>query len=231
MIGVICISILDNLVGKQIDFLFVKGRALDKIYSNGVHHVQYWCDCACGTKDVLRSADNLHVKNRVHSCGCILKEQIHEVNITHGDTCNKEWNRLYRIWSLMKDRCNNNNNRAYKYYGGKGISICNEWYDYKQFREWAYMNGYGDKLTIDRIDCNGNYCPENCRWVPMASQSGNRSSCHYITIDGETHTLSDWSRKYNISRKTIRERINNGWSEYDAVTTPPKTWKKKLAST
>lgn len=218
----IIISKLDNLVGQQIDFLFVKGRAPDKIYSNGVHHVQYWCDCACGSKDILRSADNLHVKNRVHSCGCILKEQIHEVNLTHGDTCNRKINRLYRIWSLMKDRCLNSNNVHYKYYGGKGINICDDWTDYLLFREWAYSHGYQDNLTIDRINSDRDYCPENCRWIPLEQQSRNRSSCHYITINNEVHTITEWSKIYNISRRAIINRIKKGWSEEDAVTIPSR---------
>lgn len=222
---VIIISKLDNLVGKQIDFLFVKGRAPDKIYSNGAHHVQYWCDCACGTKDVLRKADNLHVKNRVHSCGCLLKEIDCEVNITHGDTKNRQRNRLYRIWSLMKDRCNNANNNNYQYYGGKGVKICDDWYNYQLFRDWAYAHGYQDDLSIDRVDSNGDYCPDNCRWIPLSQQSSNRCSCNYITMNGETHTLSEWSRMYHISRKTIRDRIRNGWSPEKAITTASRTYK------
>lgn len=208
------------MVGKQIDFLFVKGRAPDKIDRSGRHRIQYLCDCACGNKDILRTGENLRSSRSIHSCGCIKNELIRDANTKHGDSHRSNWNRLYRIWSLMKNRCNNQSTPAYKDYGLRGICVCDQWKTYENFRSWAYSNGYDDCLTIDRIDVNGNYCPENCRWIPMASQSGNRRYCHYVTIGNETHHLSEWGRIYHIRMATISARIKAGWDSVQAITTP-----------
>jgi hypothetical protein len=120
----------------------------------------------------------------------------------------------------MKDRCLNNRSKAYKDYGGRGITVCDEWISYEQFREWAYSNGYKDDLTIDRIDNNGNYCPDNCRWIKKSEQSKNRRFCRYITIGNETHHMTEWARRYHILPSTISARIFAGWSAEQAVTTP-----------
>ena len=129
-------------------------------------HRIWLCRCVCGQlievlSDRLRSS---HTK----SCGCLRKE------IKHGDSCGEKKSRLYRIWTDMKSRCLNPKHQSYKYYGGKGIKICDEWKNnYLAFKSWALSFGYRQNLSIDRINSDGNYCPENCRWLAMSENVRN----------------------------------------------------------
>lgn len=124
----------------------------------------------------------------------------------------------------MKTRCYNPNYDKYSYYGGKGICICREWLDsYDAFEEWAIANGYNDSLTIDRIDVNGNYCPENCRWVTRKEQANNRTSNRLITYNGETKSVQQWSDLTGIPHKTLWQRIEAGWPVHKVLTTPVHT--------
>ena len=129
--------------------------------------------------------------------------------------------RLYRIWSLMKQRCYNPKNHDYKSYGERGIIVCDEWFDYCCFRDWAIENGYSDELTIDRIDNNKGYFPNNCRWTTQKNQSRNKRNTRYLTMDGETKSLAEWVDITGIHKSTIRYRIHNmGWSTEMALSTP-----------
>lgn len=116
--------------------------------------------------------------------------------------------RLYNIWRNMKQRCYNKNHAKYKNYGGRGIQVCDEWRtDFMLFYNWAINNGYKDNLTIDRIDVNGNYEPDNCRWATPKQQSRNTTKNRYYTINNETHCLSEWCEILNLNYKTIYARI------------------------
>lgn len=119
----------------------------------------------------------------------------------------KHRNRLDVIHSNMIQRCTNPNNPAYPDYGGRGISICEEWRTKRNFIKWAVETGYSDSLTIDRIDNNAGYSPSNCRWVSMRENCNNRRSCHYVTAFGETHSLKEWSKCLSISYNTLKKRI------------------------
>lgn len=130
-------------------------------------------------------------------------------NYRHG-----EYNtRLYKIWNSMMNRTlhiKNKNSAYWKHYKGRGITVCDEWRDYVVFAKWARENGYNDALTIDRIDVNGDYYPENCRWATRKEQANNRRDNCYITYNGETHTMSEWSDITGLSYSTLEKRHRRG---------------------
>lgn len=122
--------------------------------------------------------------------------------------------RLYKCWQDMKSRCYNKNNKNYHQYGGNGITVCNEWLDnYQTFRIWATENGYSDELTLDRIDFESDYTPNNCRWVSIKKQQNNRSNNRYIEFNGEVKTLSEWCEDLGLNKSTISSRINREGTE------------------
>ena len=124
----------------------------------------------------------------------------------------------------MKSRCYNCNVSSYKNYGARGIRICDEWLnDFINFYEWSVNNGYNDKLTLDRIDVNGNYEPSNCRWSTNKAQCNNTRSNVLITIGDTTKTLANWCDFYNINYKTVRDRIKRNWSIERALSEPVHT--------
>lgn len=127
-------------------------------------------------------------------------------------------NRLYNILNGMKQRCYNPKNNRYKDYGGRGIDICNEWLeDSLKFMIWSYENGYSENLTIDRIDVNKGYSPENCRWITAKEQMFNTTRNVYIEKDGLKLTLTEWANKLNINPKTLDKRRRLGWSDEDIL--------------
>lgn len=171
----------------------------------------YWkCRCECGNERVVRGSNLL--SGQTKSCGCL--------NTTSHVKHREGKARLYVIWAGMKQRCENANRKDYPKYGGRGISVCEEWHEYTAFREWAIANGYDDTKSIDRIDNDGKYCPENCRWVGFEAQQVNKNNNSELTINGETKTASEWSTISGISADRIRKRKRNGWSDEDAVFKP-----------
>lgn len=197
-----------NLIGKKYSLLTVLEEAYVK---NGK---KYWkCICDCGNIS-YRTTTEL-VTQEIKSCGCLKKNKL-PIKI--------KGTRLYRIWSGMKRRCNNISDREYKYYGGRGIKVCNEWNNSSYvFYNWAMTNGYKDNLTLDRIDVNGNYEPNNCRWVTWKVQENNRRNNDFIEYNGEKHTLKEWSEilSINISQSVLWSRIRKyNWSIEKAFTTP-----------
>lgn len=140
-----------------------------RIGTSRYREVLWRCHCDCGNETVVPTG-NLKSGNTT-SCGCFGREQRTASVTTHGET----GTRLHRIWKAMHTRCYNRNSPAYGYYGGRGISICDEWKNsYIAFRDWALTHGYSDELTIDRIDNNLGYSPDNCRWATMAQQNENK---------------------------------------------------------
>lgn len=180
---------------------------------NGIRH--FLCLCSCGKESIV-SLHNLK-NGGTKSCGCLQVKHTIKINSSH--MCTKE--RLYKTWLNMKRRCNNSRCHEYANYGGRGISICNEWnFDFINFKSWAVNNGYDDDLTIERVDVNGNYCPENCKWIPMPDQLKNKRTTMYLTLNGVKKHASEWSRNFNLSKGVISYRKNNGWSDFDTLTTP-----------
>lgn len=119
----------------------------------------------------------------------------------------------------MIQRCNNSNNKDYRYYGGKSIKICKEWLKFPNFEKWAFKNGYQENLTIERIDVNKNYCPENCCWIPKSEQSKNKTNNIKITAFGETKNLADWvnDNRCSVNYQTIQQRLKSGLSPEEAI--------------
>lgn len=170
--------------------------------TNGLTATQWLCRCDCG-KEVVAPKHSLTSGNK-RSCGCLKADQNRAIWTTHGKTNT----RLYRIWNAMKYRCDDISSPAYKYYGGKGVAVCKEWKGrdgFQRFYQWAISNGYKDDLTIERIDVNGDYRPENCTWVTQAEQMRNRTNTHWIYYKGTRHTLSEASKVFNADRATIRK--------------------------
>lgn len=131
--------------------------------------------------------------------------------------------RLNDIYHHIKKRCYRPKTLYYENYGGRGIGMCDEWrYSFDNFRNWALNNGYSKELTIDRIDNNGNYCPENCRWVDWITQQNNRRNCKFITFNNETMTVSQWARKLNINSGLIYQRLKRGWSVEKSLFEPKR---------
>lgn len=132
--------------------------------------------------------------------------------------------RLYSIYTKMLDRCYNPLNKEFRYYGGKGVRVCDEWRtNIFSFFEWAFDNGYAEKLQIDK-DIKGNgllYCPQYCSWVTRDENMLYRSNSVYIEFEGKTLTMAEWSRETNLHVNTIRRRVTSGWSPKKTLTTPP----------
>lgn len=167
---------LKDRTGQRYGMLLVISRADDYVAPNGNHHVMWLCKCDCGNEVVVDTC-SLHRTNKyVKSCGCLKSRITGLAHTTHGG----RKDRLYKVYANMKNRCYNPNATDYRYYVGRGIQICNEWLnDYQSFKDWANSSGYDPfaekgKCTIDGIDVNGDYSPDNCRWVDMATQSRNR---------------------------------------------------------
>lgn len=184
-------------------------KEVSPIFITGKPRRMFKCKCDCGNeKDVqLVCLRNGHST----SCGCEQKRKASEANTTHNLS---DKHPLYSVWKNMKKRCINPNANEYKNYGGRGISVCLEWStSFEKFYNWAINNGYSKELTIDRIDNNGNYCPDNCRWVDKTVQLNNTSRNHYIEYNGIKYTLSTLSKHLNIPYNIVRYRISNcNWS-------------------
>jgi hypothetical protein len=155
---------IENLSGQKFNRLTVLNL------SHRARHGEPVWNCLCICKNITKVYSHNLKGNRTKSCGCLSKEVATKRAYKHGDS----FNRLYQIWHDMKQRCTNMNSKVYQYYGSRGISICNDWFDYLNFKNWALANGYHDNLTLERIDNDGNYEPSNCTWIPFLEQAKNR---------------------------------------------------------
>ena len=200
-----------DLTGQRFGRLVVLRRGNDYISPKGAHHVKWVCRGDCGNvKEIaaahLRSGDNL-------SCGCFWKERIAEKARVNSKTHGLSNTRIYKEFRNINDRCYNPNNPSYANYGGRGISVCDEWRgigNFLNFYNWSMANGYKDDLTIDRVDVNGNYEPGNCRWVDWETQYNNTTKTVKLTFNGETMSVAQWARKLGFDRHTLYSRIKIG---------------------
>ena len=198
------------------------GNVYGKLTVISLDHVNgkaYWlCECECGRQKAI-SGDKLRSGN-TKSCGCYQKQfrESGSGHKTHGMTRS----RLYTEWSNMRSRCNNPKNIMYKNYGGRGICCCNEWKHFDTFMHWALKSGYTDELTLERINVSGDYCPDNCCWIPKEKQYLNRTDSHFITAFGKTQTIKEWADETGLKYDTIHARIKYyGWDAEKALSRHP----------
>jgi hypothetical protein len=184
-----------DLTGMHFGHWTVVGRAEKRSYGG-----TYWvCQCDCGNTSEVDGKD---LKNgRSTNCGCSNRwKKFHGLMGAEP--------RLSKTWNNMMQRCYNSSMPNYRHYGGRGISVCDEWHDLKNFVEWAYSTGYENdaprgKYTLERVDVNGNYCPDNCRWATAQEQLLNKRTSVFLTIDGVTKNISTWAKDVGESRANV----------------------------
>lgn len=181
---------------------------------DGKYH--YLCKCDCGNE--IYVLKQRLINGQTKSCGCFNRECTALRSTTHGMTNS----RIYRIWRGMISRCEcPGDGMNYIKYGTRGISVCEEWHKFELFYEWAKNSGYSNDLSIERIDNNGNYCPENCRWATNKEQANNRRNSLWIEFNGEIKTLAQWAEEYHVPYKTLYYRyIYMKWDIKKALTQP-----------
>lgn len=165
----------------------------------------YWkCLCDCG--NISHSSVANLISGSTKSCGCVGFEKISKMNVTHG----MSKTRLMTVHMNIKQRCLNHTRHDYNRYGGRGITVCDEWQDFATFKDWALANGYRKDLTIDRIDSNGNYEPSNCRWITISDQQRNRGNNIIAEVNGISKKIHEWSEITGILEQTLRSRWHRG---------------------
>lgn len=193
----------------------VLGRpfTLPKKIGTRVHVV---AECACGKVSVVSQHDL--TSGHSGSCGCTAADK----RVTHGHTRNRTQSRLYSIWKDMRSRCRHKRSQNYRYYGGRGIIVCQEWQEFGVFRDWALANGYEEHLEIDRRENGGNYCPENCRWVTRKQQNRNTRFNRIVEAFGEAKPLCEWveDHRCSLSYAALKARLDLGWAPETAIATP-----------
>lgn len=178
-----------NLTGRRFGRLLAVRPHLKK----GSNGAVWECRCDCGNT-IIVPAHNLLVSG-IKSCGCWKEER---------NKRRESRTRLYKIWQNMKNRCLNSNVKGFVNYGGRGIKICDDWMDYWKFKDWAINNGYTNNLTIERINVNGNYCPENCKWITLSEQTLNKRNSVLYDYKGKTITLVELSKITGLKYKSLQ---------------------------
>lgn len=203
-------------MGKRIDLLgqrFGRLTVIEETDKRVNGSVLWKCRCDCGNETLVRS--NHLRRGGVLSCGCYNRDII----TTHDESKT----RLYRTWRCMKDRCTNPNAQEADGYINRGIKVCDEWLNsFEAFRDWSLANGFKEDAkrgdcTLDRIDNNGDYSPENCRWVDMKVQGRNRRNNAVIECDGESHCLSEWAEILGVPYQQLASRHRRGWKPHEIL--------------
>lgn len=216
-----------SLIGKRFGRWFVKDIGEPYIFpSSSYSKTRYICKCDCGAEKLVR--EDVLLRGESQSCGCLAKEKFKEIVTKHGFSRHK----LYGVWNDMRRRCNDPSRKDYKHYGQRGIKVCSDWdNDVSGFdvflKDMSLL--YEDGLELDRIDVNGIYCKENCRWVDRRTQVINRrpmGSCfdtHFIEFNGEKLCISQWADRLGINRQILSDRLNKlSWDVKKAFTSPVK---------
>lgn len=189
----------NDITGKRFGSLEVIGR--DFSYKSP-KRTKWICRCDCGTtKSIYRDA---LIQGKTHSCGCKQYAGKKGINSTHG----MSGTRIYHTWVSMRKRCSSNaSSKDTKGYYNRGIKVCSEWSSFEKFYDWAMANGYDDTLTIDRIDNDGDYTPDNCRWVSLEEQQSNKTTTTYILYNGEEQCLHKVCVQIGFPYKTAHKRL------------------------
>lgn len=207
------------VVGERFGRLRIASLPFMRPDCRGVH---YECECDCGELTCAR-VDTLR-DGTTASCGCLQAENGAIVGKVTGPLNRKHGRSrhpLYEVWRNMNSRCHNPDGVAFERYGGRGIKVCEEWREsIEAFAEWALSHGWQHGLQLDRRDNDGDYEPANCRFVTPRTNSQNRCSNVQVEIDGETHCLTEWSRRLGINISTVVERRRRGLSDVEALTAP-----------
>lgn len=206
---------LSDLIGQKFGILTVVAFA-------GHKDNQYlWeCRCDCGATCIRPGPRIASNHRKTVSCGCRKGGYIHGGKRT----------KIHKIWCLMRDRCGRETHENYAHYGGRGITVCEEWKaSFEAFRDWAIVNGYRDGLTIERKDVNGNYEPDNCRWATRLEQGRNKRDSRRVTAFGETKCLADWidDPRCAANYTLVLYRLNAGWDAEKAISAPPRPMRRK----
>lgn len=193
-----------DMTGKRI------GKLVIIKYAETRNNQAYWlCKCDCGNKIIARG--NHLRKGNIKSCGCLRGEE-NKRRTKH----NMSRSTLYNTYHSIRKRCYLKSNASYAHYGGRGIKMCDEWLNketgFDTFYNWAISSGYEKGKSIERIDVNKDYCPENCTWADPKQQANNRTNTPHITYNSESHTPSEWEKICGIPRQTILSRYKKGWS-------------------
>lgn len=178
----------------------------------------YFCECQCNDKTIKSVCGDSLTSQKSTSCGCYNRKRVSETTSKHRSSNSN----LYDVWINIKQRCLNKNNPNYKNYGGRGITICNEWVnDFEKFQKWSIENGYKKGLNIDRKDNDKGYSPENCRFITYIENQNNKRTNTYIKFNNETETITNWAKKLNMNPRTLVTRLDTlKWSVEKALTTP-----------
>lgn len=203
----------NDLAGRRFGRLIVLQRSENTPYGQAT----WLCRCDCGNEKII--VGNSLSRGITQSCGCLHNERSKEIHTKHG-MCGT---RIHDIWVAMRQRCSNRKQSSNKHYIEGNIQVCEEWQSFEPFYEWAIANGYRDDLTIDRINNDKGYSPDNCRWATRKAQNNNRRNNHKLTHNGETLTISQWGERTGLDEALIRDRIVKlGWSAEKALTTKKK---------
>lgn len=204
---------------------FGKLTVLKFVGKNKWQNALWLCKCECGKTKILSNGE---LKRGVtKSCGCSKGTLISKAKTNHGMT----YTRFYKIWESMKRRCYSKSGISFKRYGARNIKVCDRWLKFENFYNDMYedylehVKEFGEKdTTIDRKNVDGNYEPSNCRWATYKEQNNNRSTNTIIVVNGESLTISQASKKFNIPDRTLSYRIRNGWSVDKAINQPVKKY-------
>lgn len=202
-----------NLIGQKFGRWTVVARA----NNDKGGRARWICKCNCGN---IKTVDGYSLRcGGSKSCGCLLRQIASEISVTHGHARLRNVSKIYRTWQGVLKRCTNPNDTHYKYYGRRGITVCERWRKFENFLK--DMGECPDGHSIDRIDNDGNYCKENCRWATKTEQMRNMSTNHLITFRNKTQCLIAWSKELNINRMTLYNRVTRlKWPIEKALTTP-----------